>query len=175
MTLEKMERPKPRDKQAIILESITNHRIFEEVKIVQSKAKGKIKVGCAVEAYEYRDGFDYSFFFYGCNIHVSDSFGDTHAERMAIDLALKENCYPITVYVTSTSDDEQVALCGSCRHYISEINENCNIVVFNPDGSIKIVTTIKEIYPNHKNVGEKNQQFFEMCLTGRGSENEKQL
>ena len=175
MTLEKIERPKPKDKQEILREIITNNRIFEEVKIAQSKAKGKIKVGCAVEALEYRGEYDYSFFFYGANIHVSDSFGDTHAERMAIDQALKETCYPVTVYVTSTSDDEKVALCGSCRHYISEINENCNIVVFNPDGSIKLVSTIKEMYPNHKNVEEKNQKFFEMCLAGRDDKNERQL
>lgn len=175
MTLEKIERPQPREKIEIIRESITNHKIFEEIKISQGKAKGKIKVGCAVEAYEYRDGMERSFFFYGSNIHVSDSFGDTHAERMAIDLALKETCYPITVYVTSTSKDEKVTLCGSCRHYISEINENCNVVVFNPDGSLKFVTTIKEIYPNHKNVEEKNQRFFEMCLRGRDDKNEQEL
>lgn len=175
MTLEKMERPEPRERHEIIKESITNHKIFEEIKIAQSKAKAKVQVGCAVEAYEYRGQFDYSFFFYGCNIHVSDSFGDTHAERMAIDLALKETCYPITVYVTSTTEDEKVALCGSCRHYISEINENCNIVIFNPDGSIKIVSTIKEMYPSHKDVEEKNQKFFEMCLKGRDDKNEQQL
>ena len=161
------EIPPPKTRQEIMLDTENLHKVFEELKRVQVKATGKIQVACAVEAYEYRDKLPYSFQFYGCNIHVSDSFGDTHAERMAIDHALKENCYPVIVYVTSTSKDEHVLLCGSCRHYISEINENCTIVVFNPDGSVKDISTIKDVYPNHKNVKEKNQRFFQKSYQGR--------
>ena len=159
--------PPPKTRVAIDLETEVNHKVFQELKEIQQRAQGKTKVASAVEAYEYRDGMPYSIFFYGCNIHVSDSFGDTHAERMAIDHALKEYCYPVSVYVTSTSEDEKVMLCASCRHYISEINENCNIIVFNPDGTIKQTSTIMEMYPFSKDVKEKNQRFFERYFKGR--------
>lgn len=156
--------PEPRTKEEIIKMDKWNEKVFWMITDEQKKANGKIKVGCLVEAIEFRkDGSTPIFNFLGCNIHVSDSFGDTHAERMAIDLALKEKCYPITVYVTSISPDENVLLCGSCRHYISEINENCNIVVFNPDGTIKEVSSINDAYPNHKDVKKKNQMFYEYC------------
>ena len=156
--------PEPKTKEYFQSTPITNSSIFEKLTILKNKARGKIHVGCIVEAIEFRDDdFQYSFQFGGCNIHISDSFGDTHAERMAIDLALKDRCYPITVYVTSTSSKERVLLCGSCRHYISEINENCNIVIFNPDGTIKEVSTIKDAYPFHKDVKEKNQEIFDYC------------
>lgn len=159
--------PEPKSKEQMVKIIKGSPGVFEDCKKLQKKATGKIKVGCVVEAIEYRDdGRMCIFDFYGCNIHVSDSFGDTHAERMAIDLALKERCFPVTIYVTSTSDDEYVLLCGSCRHYISEINENCNIVIFNPDGTIKEISNIKEAYPFHKDVTKKNQKFFEYCLRG---------
>lgn len=159
--------PEPKSRHEILKDIITNNGIFDQCVLAQKKATGKIQVGCGVEAYEYRNGSPYSFLFYGCNIHVSDSFGDTHAERMAIDNALKENCYPISIFVTSTSINEKVLLCGSCRHYISEINENCNIIIFDPDGTVKEISTIKEVYPHHKDVKEKNQRFFKKCLNGR--------
>ena len=129
----------------------------------QKKSNAKVKVGCVVEAMEYRKDSTPIFDFHGCNIHVSDSFGDTHAERMAIDFALKEKCYPIAVFVTSMSFKENVILCGSCRHYISEINEDCLIIIFNPDGSIKEISAIKDVYPNHKDVTKKNKMFYEYC------------
>ncbi len=155
--------PESRSKHFFLQHPDYNKRVFEDCIMLQKKAIGKIKVGCVVEAYEFRDNQSHTFEFFGCNIHVSDSFGDTHAERMAIDLALQARCYPITIYVTSTSSDEKVLLCGSCRHYISEINENCNIVIFNPDGTIKDVSSIKESYPHHKDVKRKNKKFFELC------------
>lgn len=156
--------PEPKSKEDLIKDSL-NKSTFEDCIRLQKKGLGKIQVGCVVEAYDMNSeyGGACSYLFYGCNIHVSDSFGDTHAERMAIDLALKARCFPITIYVTSNSKDENVLLCGSCRHYISEINENCNVIVFNPDGTIKHASTIKDSYPNHKNVKSKNQRFFELC------------
>lgn len=157
--------PEPRTKEEFLQMNKWHVKVFDMLTDEQLKSNVKIKVGCIVEAIEFRDdGSTPIFDFHGCNIHISGSFGDTHAERMAIDLALKERCYPITVYVTSTSIDENVLLCGSCRHYISEINENCNIVVFNPNGTIKEVSTIKDAYPNHKDVKKKNQMFFEYCV-----------
>ena len=138
-------------------------KIFIKCSENQKKSNAKVKVGCVVQAIEYRKDSTPIFDFHGCNIHVSDSFGDTHAERMAIDFALKEKCYPIAIFVTSTSFMEKVILCGSCRHYISEINENCLIVIFNPDGSIKEVSTIKDVYPKHKEVIKKNKMFVEYC------------
>jgi len=161
--------PEPRTRQEFLNMSIGVKTVFEMCVQVQKHSNAKIKVGCVVEALEFRLSKKFSLSesplsdFQGCNLHVSDSFGDTHAERMAIDQALKEKCYPIAVYVTSTSFQENVLLCGSCRHYISEINENCNIVVFNPDGTIKEVSTIKDSYPNHKDVKKKNQMFYEYC------------
>lgn len=156
--------PEPKPKEVILNDSLLKS-IFLDCVEMQKKAIGKIKVGCVVEAYDMDSeyGGACSYQFNGCNIHVSDSFGDTHAERMAIDMALKNRCYPIIVYVTSTSENEKILLCGSCRHYISEINENCSIVVFNPDGTVKDVSTIKDSYPHHKDVRRKNQIFFELC------------
>lgn len=153
--------PEPKTVERILGEKIYNKGVWQDLVNLQRKGIGKIQVGCVVEAMSYDDDCLYEF--HGCNIHVSDSFGDTHAERMAIDLALKARCYPITVYVTSTSMEEDVLLCGSCRHYISEINENCTIVIFNPDGSIKRVSNVKESYPAHKDVADKNKRFFQLC------------
>lgn len=165
MTLSIPTIPEPRSKERILSEPSWNKKIFEMCKSEQKKSNAKVKVGCVVEALEYRnDGTVPIFHFKGCNIHVSDSFGDTHAERMAIDNSLKERCYPVAIFVTSQSNEEKVMLCGSCRHYISEINENCNIIIFNPDGTIKEVTTVKDVYPFHKSVAAKNKRFFELCL-----------
>lgn len=156
----------PKTKEEILKQPLHNAKIFEDLTKLQKSGIGKIQVGCIVEALEFRKDSIVPFEFHGCNIHVSDSFADTHAERMAIDLALKDRCYPITAYVTSMTSEEKVMLCGSCRHFLCEINENCNIVVFDPDGSIKEVTTVKDVYPFHKDVKKKNQKFFELCLGG---------
>jgi len=156
--------PKPKTIEEIEQDEEYNREIYNDLIELQNKSNAEVKVGCVVVANEYRsDGRVCGFKFFGCNIHVSDSFGDTHAERMAIDLAIKSKCFPISVYVTSMSVQENVALCGSCRHYISEINENCNIIIFNPDGSIKKVTTVKDVYPFAKKVRWKNKGFFQYC------------
>lgn len=97
--------------------------------------------------------------FVGSNIHISDSFADVHAEQMAVNQCLLERYYPLAVYVTSTSTEEKVALCGSCRHYLSEINRNMQVVVFNPDGSRKITTFLFEVYPNSKDTRDKNEKI----------------
>ena len=141
-------------------------KLFNDCVKMQNNAIGKIQVGCVLEAMDYSDDVyigGSTFLFYGANLHISDSFADIHAEQLAINLAILKKCYPITIYVTSTSKDEDVFLCGQCRQYICEVNENCNVVIFNPDGSVKRIGTISEYFPYHKDVKNKNQKFYELC------------
>lgn len=128
---------------------------------IQTRAVGKIKVGCVVEAVDYESEVSYTFV--GANLHVSDSYGDVHAEQQAVQKAIQAKCYPETIYVTSQSFDEDVLMCGQCRQYVLEINQYCNIVVFNPDGTVKRISTVHESLPYHKNVEDKNRIWLEFC------------
>lgn len=130
-------------------------------KNAQNNAYGKIKVGAVCSAINFKT--NHRKYFSGANLHVSDSFSDVHAEQLAVNLALLERYYPTKIYVTSQSVDEDVTMCGSCRHYISEINRYCSIIVFNPDGTRKSINLLSDVYPNSKDTIQKNQKFKKLC------------
>lgn len=136
-------------------------KMFSMCKDAQNDAYGKIKVGAVCSAINYKT--KHRHYFTGANLHVSDSFSDIHAEQLAVNLALLERYYPTEIYVTSQSFDEDVTMCGSCRHYISEINQNCSIIVFNPDGTQKSINLLSDVYPNAKNTVKKNNKFKMLC------------
>ena len=137
--------------------------VFEMCKSEQQKGIGKIKVGAVCHGMKFIGAKVYQKYFSGANVHVSDSFADVHAEQMVVNLALLERYYPVEVFVTSTSKEEDVMMCGTCRHYLNEINSACTVVVFNPDGSIKKINFLSAIYPYSKDVFEKNMKFRSLC------------
>lgn len=135
---------------------------WEQVKIAQDKALSKkmhvgaICIGHNFETLKTK-------IFSGSNLHISDSFADVHAEQLAVSLAILDRYYPIAIHVTSSSINEKVLLCGSCRHFVSEININCKIIVHNPDGSVKLDMIVNEVYPLAKNNIKKNLYFKRLC------------
>lgn len=143
---------------------LTKEQIFSICVKAQKEAYGKISVGAVCHG-QRRDesGKTVHKYWSGANLHVSDSFSDIHAEQLAVNLALLERYYPTEIFVTSQSKEEDVRLCGSCRHYISEINRHCTIVVFNPDGSQKSMDLLSELYPYSKDTVTKNSKIRELC------------
>lgn len=147
---------------------MTEPRTFGEVsdmcRVAQRDGLGKIQVGAVCHGQRVlKDGTILHRYFSGANLHVSDSFADVHAEQLAINLSLLERFYPTEVFVTSQSVKESVKLCGSCRHYLSEINRHCSITVINPDGSRKSMDILSYLYPYSKDTVAKNQKFKKLC------------
>jgi cytidine deaminase len=147
-----------------MFEPLSKTEIFSMCKEAQKEAYGKISVGAVCHGQTVNDeGKLVHRYWSGANLHISDSFADVHAEQLAVNLALLERYYPTEIFVTSQSNKEDVRLCGSCRQYISEINRYCSVYVFNPDGSIKSVNTLDELYPFSKDTMEKNSKFEQLC------------
>ena len=136
--------------------------LFAMCKQAQDNAiSDKIKVGAVCNAYNFKT--KHKKLFSAANIHVSESFADIHAEQLAVNLALLERYYPMGIFVTSQSINENVTMCGSCRHYISEINRHCHITVFNPNGTVKSINSLSDVYPFAKNTVKKNKEFEKLC------------
>lgn len=138
--------------------------IFKMCISAQKDAYGKISVGAVCHGRKMINEEQVDRYFSGANLHISDSFADIHAEQLAVNLALLERFYPVEIFVTSQGELENVALCGSCRQYISEINRYCSIIVFNPDGTRKLIKLLSEVYPFSKDTIKKNQMFRELCI-----------
>ena len=82
--------------------------------------------------------------FSGCNIELSYATG-FHAERVALLKALSEGYMNIiSVVVTSNNEAYNAALCGYCRQDFMYVNPHCQILVLNPDKTVKINTTVIE-------------------------------
>ncbi len=137
--------------------------IFKMCIKAQKEAYGKISVGAVCHARKMINDEEVDRYWSGANLHISDSFADVHAEQLAVNLALLERFYPIEIFVTSKHEKENVTMCGSCRHYVSEINRNCSIIVFNPDGTRKSINLLSDVYPFSKDTVKKNQKFKELC------------
>lgn len=117
----------------------------------------KVKVGAVVEGINGRGEIGY---FGGSNMETSISF-TTHAEVIALQDCIMHRYYPIKIYVTSQSTDENVFLCGACRQQLHEINRRMEVVVFNPDGTVKGDKYLYSLLPDAKEVSEKNKMFSE--------------
>jgi len=137
--------------------------IFKMCESAQKEAYGKISVGAVCHAKKIVDGKEVHKYWSGANLHISDSFSDVHAEQLAVNLAILERYYPVEIFVTSIGEKENVAMCGSCRQYISEINRHCSVIVFNPDGTRKLIKLLSEVYLYSKDTIKKNQIFRELC------------
>ncbi|MGI5172781.1 cytidine deaminase [Treponema sp. OMZ 840] len=99
------------------------------------------KVGAALET---KDGRVYE----GCNIENA-SYGLTNcAERTAFFAALADGCRPgdfVKLAVVGQTEDV-ISPCGACRQVISELGENCEIVLANLDGKMQ-KTDIRKLLP----------------------------
>lgn len=135
--------------------------VFEEIKRIQSYAIAKEKkVGCVVYG---RNSVMVEGFFGGVNIEISSS-DVIHAERMALMDCLSQRFYPEIIFVTSgRTDGKPTFLCGNCRQLLSEINEECLIVIFDPKGKVKGKKKLNQVFPYHKDSTKKNVKFREMC------------
>lgn len=110
-----------------------------------------VKVGALVVALNNHGQVGH---FAACNFEPSNTIRE-HAEKMAARLAYMKGYRVIeSVYVTSRTFVEHNAMCPECRDYYRKLDREMNvkIVVVNPDGSIKIRTTLKEMLPNWSEV-----------------------
>lgn len=143
-------------------------RPFKEISsmciLAQKDGLGKIQVGAVCHGIKkMKDGTTLHRYFSGANLHVSDSFGDVHAEQLAVNLSLLDRYYPTEIFVTSKKNDESVKLCGSCRHYLSEINYYMTVIILNPNGLMKSMDLLSHLYPFAKDTVKKNMKFKELC------------
>ncbi len=116
-------------------------KLLEEARSVREKAYApysNFKVGACVEC---EDGSIFS----GCNIE-SASFGATNcAERVAIQIAVKEGHMKIK-RVAVVGQIPDVYPCGICRQVIAEFaTEDFELII--PDGDSYRVHTLEEILP----------------------------
>lgn len=88
--------------------------------------------------------------FLGANIELSHS-KVYHAEEVALIKSISEGyIFPITVVVTSNSEEQLAALCGYCRQTYMYIDPNVNIIVVDMKRNIrlrvKLMDTMKYAY-----------------------------
>ena len=113
---------------------------FDAVEFAQSRVSGH-KVGACVVAKNPYDEYGY---FSGCNIELAAS-KNYHAESVALVKAISQGFSNILeVHVTSSSKEQQAALCGYCRQDFMYVNPDCMIFVYNPDRTLKIKVRLIE-------------------------------
>lgn len=148
---------------------VSDSVIINRAMCMQELAISKtIKVGCVIQGIRKRvsceGGAEYEYFG-GCNIEINTS-KVYHAEMIALVDCIMYRFYPIRLFVTSVSKEEDTYLCGDCRQQLLEINKNCEIIVLNPDGSLKGSKLLWELLPKHKNVDEKNNRYHQLLFGG---------
>lgn len=144
-------------------DSIIIHRVNVEKDLAISK---KTKVGCVIEGVRQTPTRDKEYeYFGGSNIELSTTYV-YHAEMIALTDCIMHRFYPIKLFVSSQSKEENVFLCGDCRQQLLEVNKNCEIFVLNPDGTVKGNLLVWQLLPKHKNVDEKNDYFYKLLYGG---------
>lgn len=136
--------------------------IFGKVQNEQELAIAeKVKVGCVIEG--WRKGITHmeTEYFGGANIELSKTYV-YHAEMVALTDCIMNRYWPVRLYVSSQSMDEDTFLCGDCRQQLLEVNSNCVVIVFNPDGTRKGMFPVSKLLPKHKDVTEKNKKYYEL-------------
>lgn len=119
------------------------------------------------------DGQDLPKLFSGFNIELSYSHV-YHAEEVALLSCLLAACRPIIIFVTSKSFEETIALCGDCRQKLMNANPDIRVVVFNPDGSIKIDEQVKDLTKYSKSSGKIDwQEVWTVRMLSNSSNPEK--
>jgi len=99
------------------------------------------KVGSAIVALNENGAFG---IFDGCNIELATS-KVWHAEEVALVKAISAGYRNILkCFVTSTGEQQCAACCGYCMQHLMYANPDCEIIVVNPDGSVKLRTTVRE-------------------------------
>lgn len=127
---------------------------FQQCAYMQNRAMAflsKKKIGSCIAG--LGDDMDMPKLFSGFNIELSYSHV-YHAEEIALINCLLDACRPIIVFVTSKSFEETVALCGDCRQKLLNANKDIRVVVFNPDGCIKIDSQVSELTKYSKSSGK---------------------
>ena len=128
---------------------------------ITSAISKKKQVGAIVMGW---DSIIQSFrFFSGSNFWFSESYAAEHAEQFAVKKSLFARCYPLRIYVSSsTNDGKPVFLCGLCKEFVSSINSKCEIIVIRPNGTIKGRQILSEKFES-KSFEEKNNFFMKLC------------
>ena len=139
-------------------------KLFKQcVNMKRLAISSKKQVGCVLIGI---DNDKKKHYFGGANLETSISF-TTHAEVIALHDCLLHKCYPVHLFVTSSSKREKVFLCGACRQQYLEVNQTCLITIFDPDGKIKGTKSIIEVLPYHKNVNEKNCRLYQEFVNAK--------
>jgi len=128
-------------------------KAWDVCKTWQEKALAPItgtKVGACVYGID-KDGFDE--FIGGCNLEISIS-NVYHAEETALISLVKKGIKPVVICCTSKSDEEHIAMCGSCRQLSLDINSEMRFVIFNPNGKIKFMGLVKDFMKDNKSWGK---------------------
>lgn len=127
----------------------------------KSAISQKKKVGAIVMAW---DSVLQSFrFFSGSNFWFSESFTADHAEQFAIKKALFARCYPVRIYVSSSTNyGKPQFLCGLYKEFVSSVNADCEIIVIRLDGTIKGRQILSEKFES-KNFKMRNKFFIDLC------------
>lgn len=123
----------------------------------------KVKVGCVIEGirksmpYEIME--DKIEYFGGMNIEITHT-DNIHAELLALYDCISYRFYPTKIYVSSQSEQEKVFMCGHCRQTFLEINQHIEIILINPDYTVKDRKVLHDVFPFHKDVDEKNVTWY---------------
>jgi len=133
-------------------DSIPEEQIIKEALQMKTVANDKIsniKVGAVVVA---RNAIGEQAIFPGCNDEVSKTIR-FHAEENALRNALMAGYNRIeSVYVTSMTYSEDNALCPDCRGLFWKVNKYTNVIVLQPDGTVKLRTTVKALLPHWEGI-----------------------
>lgn len=123
---------------------ILERKAIEAAMKVRTHARTYISehpVGAAVIA---TNGKDWDVF-EGCNIEYSTGNG-FHAEIVAMNHAILKGYSMIqSIFATSSSKEEIITLCGICRQFAIWVNKEMDIYIINPDGTIKVHTTLRDV------------------------------
>lgn len=129
--------------EAIAIESAINNIKYSQATISNHKVSSCL-IASRLQNYERVKSF------LGANIELSHS-KVYHAEEVALIKAISEGfIYPITVVVTSNSEEQLAALCGYCRQTYMYINPDVNIIVVDMKRNVrlrvKLIDTMKHAY-----------------------------
>jgi cytidine deaminase len=84
--------------------------------------------------------------FSGANIENASLGATICAERVAIFAAVAAGCRDLTALAVIADTPEPVAPCGLCRQVLAEFSPDCQVIMANTAGRIRL-TNLKELFP----------------------------
>lgn len=84
--------------------------------------------------------------FSGANIENASLGATICAERVAIFAAVAAGCRDLTALAVIADTPEPVAPCGLCRQVLAEFSPDCQVIMANTKGRIRL-TNLKKLFP----------------------------